>query len=79
MKYVYMLQSETHPERFYVGVTFDLKRRMNDHNTGQSIHTKKFAPWTLVGYVAFSDHEKADRFETYLKSGSGRAFAKKHF
>ena len=74
-----MIQSDTYPERYYVGVTIDLKRRMNDHNTGQSSHTKKFTPWTLVGYLAFSDLEKADRFEAYLKTGSGRAFAKKHF
>jgi putative endonuclease len=79
MKYVYMIQSETHPERYYVGVTLDLKRRMTDHNTGQSIHTNKFMPWKLIGHIAFSDHDKADRFEKYLKSAPGRAFAKKHF
>ena len=79
MKYVYMLQSQVDPARHYVGCTFDLKKRMADHNAGQSPHTSKFAPWTLTGYIAFSDHAKADRFETYLKTGSGRAFAKKHF
>jgi hypothetical protein len=29
--------------------------------------------------VEFSDDAKADMFETYLKSGSGHAFAKRHF
>jgi hypothetical protein len=32
-----------------------------------------------MAYLAFSDYEKADKFEAYLKSGSGRAFAKRHF
>jgi putative endonuclease len=79
MKYVYMLQSETAADRFYVGCTFDLKRRFGEHNRGESNHTSKFVPWNLVGYFAFSDHEKADKFENYLKTASGRAFAKKHF
>lgn len=79
MKYVYMLQSESAPDRHYIGCTHDLKERLAQHNRGESFHTKKFIPWKLVGYVAFSDYAKADKFETYLKSGSGRAFAKKHF
>jgi predicted GIY-YIG superfamily endonuclease len=79
MKYVYILQSDIDPERFYVGTTLDLKRRLAEHNSGETGHTRKFAPWNLVNYVAFSNHQKADHFEKYLKSGSGRAFAKKHF
>ncbi|MFN7612174.1 MAG: GIY-YIG nuclease family protein [Pseudomonadota bacterium] len=79
MKYVYMLQSEPQPDRYYTGCTTDLKRRYEEHNRGESTHTKKFVPWILVGYLAFSDHDKADKFETYLKTASGRAFAKKHF
>jgi predicted GIY-YIG superfamily endonuclease len=57
----------------------DLKKRFGEHNRGESVHTRKFTPWKLVGYVAFSDREKAARFEAYLKTASGRAFAKKHF
>jgi predicted GIY-YIG superfamily endonuclease len=60
-----------------VGVTSDLKQRMLDHNAGKSSHTSKFRPWELVTYVAFSSRQHAERFETYLKSGSGHAFAKK--
>jgi hypothetical protein len=29
--------------------------------------------------MEFADHRTAFRFERYLKSGSGRAFAKRHF
>ncbi len=79
MKYVYMLQSEAFPHRHYVGSTQNLKKRFDEHNKGHSPHTKKFAPWKLLGYMAFSDHGKADKFEAYLKTGSGRAFAKRHF
>jgi len=79
MKYVYMLQSVTAEDRFYVGKTVDLKSRFAQHNRGESNHTKKHVPWRLIGYIAFSDYLKADRFETYLKTSSGRSFAKRHF
>lgn len=79
MKYVYMLNSIPHPDRYYTGSTTDLKRRLAEHNAGESIHTRKFMPWTLVGYIALADEDKANKFEAYLKTASGRAFAKKHF
>jgi putative endonuclease len=77
MRYVYFLESESAIGQRYVGVTFDLKRRLADHNSGKSSHTSKYVPWKLVTYVAFTDEDKAEAFERYLKSGSGHAFAKK--
>ena len=77
MKYVYLLESVDYPDQFYVGLTDDLRVRFDAHNAGQSPHTAKFKPWRLVTYVAFSDEAKAAAFERYLKSSSGRAFAKK--
>jgi predicted GIY-YIG superfamily endonuclease len=79
VKYVYMLRSIPFPERYYIGCSADLRTRLAEHNKGHSPHTKKFLPWSLVGYIAFSDHGKADRFEAYLKTASGRTFAKRHF
>ena len=77
MRYVYLLASETFEGRRYVGITCDLKQRLAEHNSGKSPHTSKYLPWKLVAYVAFSDSQKADAFERYLKSGSGHAFARK--
>ncbi|RED38672.1 GIY-YIG catalytic domain-containing protein [Rhodopseudomonas thermotolerans] len=76
MKYVYILQSEV-SERFYVGITDDLPARIRKHNAGEVPHTSKFRPWRLKTYIAFSDPRQAFAFEKYLKSASGRAFAKK--
>jgi putative endonuclease len=78
MKYVYLLQSIEFPDEIYVGLTHDLRSRFSAHNAGRSRHTAKYKPWRLVSYVAFSDERKAVEFERYLKSASGRAFAKKH-
>jgi len=77
MKYVYLLESINFPAETYIGLTDDLRKRLAAHNGGQALHTRKFKPWRLVTYVAFSEEEKAVAFERYLKSSSGRAFAKK--
>ena len=77
MKYVYLLQSIDYPEQIYSGLTDDLRNRLNEHNGGESPHTRKFRPWRLVTYLAFSDADKAVAFERYLKTASGRAFANK--
>ena len=77
--YVYLLRSSSHPDQRYVGLTSKLKRRLADHNTGKSPHTRKVAPWELVVAVYFADRQKAEAFECYLKQGSGHAFANRHF
>tara|TARA_R110000868_G_scaffold236992_2_gene491018 strand:- start:1854 stop:2156 length:303 start_codon:yes stop_codon:yes gene_type:complete len=76
-KYVYIITSIDEPKRHYTGVTSDLKARLAKHNAGEIFHTAKFAPWQLKTYTAFSDEKQAFAFEQYLKTGSGRAFAKK--
>ena len=78
MIYVYILESVSGGHH-YVGITRDLKDRFARHNAGQVPHTAKYMPWVLLSYTAFADEVKAHAFERYLKSGSGRAFAKKHF
>ncbi len=77
--YVYVLQSEGSPCRFYTGLTDDLEDRLGRHNAGRSPHTARFRPWRLRVALAFPDKERAAAFERYLKSHSGRAFAAKHF
>jgi predicted GIY-YIG superfamily endonuclease len=76
VKYVYILQS-TDNSHFYVGMTDDLRARIAKHNAGEVSHTSKYMPWRVKTYVAFSDERQALSFEKYLKSPSGRAFAKK--
>jgi predicted GIY-YIG superfamily endonuclease len=75
--YVYILQSQVDGTRFYVGLTDDLKDRLRRHNAGEVPHTSKFKPWKIKTAIAFTDRSRAADFEKYLKSPSGRAFAKK--
>ncbi len=77
MKYVYILESVNHPDHHYTGLTDNIETRLEKHNAGQVRHSSKHAPWRLKTYIGFTDEARAHEFEKYLKSGSGRAFAKK--
>lgn len=76
---VYILESLGNPERHYAGITSDLQQRLAWHNAGLNVHTAKDRPWTVIVSLEFRTESAARAFERYLKSGSGRAFAKKHF
>ena len=71
MYYVYILKSETSGE-LYKGCTADLKRRVKEHNAGNSKFTRSNGPWKLVYYEAFLSKEDARREELFLKSGKGK-------
>jgi putative endonuclease len=77
MYFVYLLRSIPYPDQTYIGYTTDLNTRLTSHNHGKSKHTAKYKPWELVTYTAFSEKSKALSFEKYLKSHSGKAFARK--
>ncbi len=76
MHYVYSLKCK---DGFYIGCTDNLKDRMSRHTKGQVPATRDRLPINLDFYFAIADKYKAFEFEKYLKSGSGRAFIKKHF
>ena len=77
--YVYILIDTTTETHHYVGSTQDLQSRLAKHNAGGVPHTSKFKPWRIQTAIAFDSKEKAFAFEDYLKTGSGHAFAKRHF
>jgi len=79
MYHVYIIKSLNFPDTYYVGYTTNLAQRLETHNSGGSIHTAKYKPWEMVMFLSFTDKNKATDFEKYLKSQSGRAFAKKRF
>ena len=79
MHYVYIIKSINCPDQIYVGYTRNLKQRLETHNSGGSIHTSRLRPWELIMHLVFSNKEKASSFEKYLKTYSGKAFAKKRF
>ena len=64
--------------KYYTGCTNDLEDRIRRHQKGHIHFTKSRLPIRLVSYTSFKDKYKAFRFEKYLKTGSGRAFMKRH-
>ena len=76
--YVYILETVEEPRSHYVGLTQDLAERLKYHNAGRVPHTSKRSPWRVATALAFRDRRRAAAFERYLKSSSGRAFARKH-
>ena len=76
MNYVYSLKCK---DGYYIGCTDDLKERFQRHKDGNVPATANRLPIELDFYFAIKNKYKAFEFEKYLKSGSGRAFIKKHF
>lgn len=78
-RFVYIIRSVAHPDRRYVGVAADLPARLVAHNAGQNRSTARWRPWVIDVCVEFRNEPAALRFEKYLKSGAGHAFASRHF
>jgi len=71
--YCYILWSDT-AEKFYIGVTENVRKRLDDHNSGVSKWTKRFAgSWRLVWQSQFVSLGDARRFEKRLKRQKGGA------
>lgn len=78
-RFVYVLRNADQDPHFYVGLAADVTARLTAHNAGRCAHTARRRPWHFHVVIEFSNEQAALRFERYLKSGSGRAFAKRHF
>ena len=78
-RFVYILQSVADTTRFYTGLTSNVRARLAEHNAGTSRHTATGRPWRVIVVVEFASQSRAVEFEKYLKSGSGCAFALRHF
>lgn len=76
MFYVYLLKSDNFSE-LYVGYTPDLRTRLQKHNRGQVVSTKRYMPWKLIYYEACLSEKDARRREKYLKTTQGRRFMKR--
>lgn len=65
--HVYILYS-TKLNKFYVGSTNDLSRRLQQHNTGQSNYTSAGIPWILLWSCSKPSRLQAEELEKKLKN-----------
>jgi len=77
-RFVYILKNLEQPPRYYTGLTSDIRERLAYHNQDNQQHTARYRPWQVDVLIEFADQDRAARFERYLKSGSGCAFALRH-
>ncbi len=76
MYYTYVLLSEK-DNKFYVGFTKDLKKRVLEHNKGLVPSTRYRGPLSLVYYEACLNEADALNREKHFKSGYGRRYLNK--
>ena len=76
MWYVYVLKGRQ-DGKVYVGSTNDLRRRLGEHQKGQSRSTKHRGNFDMEAYIAVKQESTARSLEKYLKSGSGIATLRK--
>lgn len=63
---VYILKSLLR-DRYYVGHTDNIDKRIKRHNTGQVKSTKPFKPWTLVHCEQYPTRSEAFNREMEIK------------
>jgi putative endonuclease len=66
MFYVYLLHSKK-DNQLYIGFTNDLKRRIQEHNSGLTKSTRFRRPFELIYYEAYKLEKDAKRREKNLK------------
>ena len=78
-RFVYVLKTKNGPTRYYTGLTSNVAARLAAHNAGECSYTARLAPWIVDVVIEFPNEQRALAFEKYLKTGSGVAFAVRHF
>jgi len=69
--FVYVLFSEN-SNRFYIGITENVEKRLKIHNAGKVKSTKAFIPWDVIHFEEYVSRIDARKREKYLKSAAGR-------
>ena len=75
MYYTYVLKSKK-DGRLYTGSTGNLRKRIEEHNSGRVESTKNRSPFVLIYYEACINLQDARCREKYLKSGMGKRYLK---
>jgi len=76
MKYFLYIIHSLSKDKYYIGQTNDLTRRLNEHNQGISFYTKSGIPWKLVFSKEFNTRFEAMQLERRLKSMKNKKYLK---
>ena len=64
--YVYVLESKVN-QRYYVGSTEDVDKRLEFHNSPRARWTKRYQPWVLLHIEEFETRSQAIKREYAIK------------
>lgn len=73
MYFVYILFSER-IDKYYIGCTGDLDRRLDEHNSGLSSFTSKGTPWKRVYSEEFTTLSEARKREVEIKKKKSKKY-----
>jgi len=73
--YVYVLYSEK-DHKFYIGYASDIKKRLEEHNSGKVSQTKNRRPLKLIYWEGCLNQHDAAKRERYLKTTWGGRYIK---
>ncbi|MCF7822872.1 MAG: GIY-YIG nuclease family protein [Candidatus Marinimicrobia bacterium] len=74
--YTYILQSKK-DNRYYIGSTSDMERRLKEHNSGKTKSLRFRRPLVLIHKEEFDSRESAETREKQIKSYKGGIAFKK--
>lgn len=78
MTYIVYVLENGHDKTWYIGFTTNLKRRLLEHQKGESPYTSKNkSGWELIYAEMYLNKMDALGREKFLKSGAGHRFLKK--
>lgn len=69
--YTYVLLS-LKDDKFYIGSTNNLKRRLKEHQAGKNISTSKRLPLKLIYFEGHLSRVDVERREKYFKTTKGK-------
>jgi putative endonuclease len=79
MFYSYVIISQKHKKRLYIGISDNPYRRLQEHNAGETKTTKAYRPYKIVLTEQHLNRKVAREREKWLKSGCGREWIKLNF
>ncbi len=76
--YTYIIESVV-SQRWYIGHTYDIARRLSEHSSGQNKSTRGKGPWKLIFLRRFDNNSDANRFELKLKKLRNKEFIRNEY
>ncbi len=67
MYFTYILYSELR-DKYYIGSSENLERRLERHNAGGTPSTKSGRPWKIIYYEQFNSRTEAIKRENQIKA-----------